>query len=114
MCCVPMSPTAAGPVEQEVPPPDAPGPASCSELFRCHLSLAIMDEFRQRVHLTGGSFNGQQGIAHLPPSVLRIAVRDGESTWTELYFYAEGATHVVDGEGSLPVMRFMARTDENA
>jgi hypothetical protein len=63
----------------------------------------------QMVRLEGGSFDGQNARAALPPRGFRVGARLGDEVWTELYLYANNRT-VDDPElGTLPVMQFQSR-----
>ena len=68
-----------------------------------------MKEDRQMVRLEGGSFDGRNFKARLPPHGLRLAVRKEDQQWSELYLYAMNGTAEDPELGTIPVMRFQSR-----
>ncbi len=68
-----------------------------------------MSEERQMVRLEDGSFDGRNFKARLPPQGLRLATRDEDHQWAELYLYADSRTAEDPELGTIPVMRFQSR-----
>ncbi len=67
----------------------------------------------QWVSLAGGSFDGQVARAPLPPGALRLYARTGDDQWSELYLYANGRVTDHPDYGTLLVMQFQERKEEN-
>jgi len=62
--------------------------------------------------LQGGSFGGQIAMAPDPPGALRLGVTDGSDHWSEVYLYASGQAAADPEGGTIPVMLFMKRVDD--
>jgi hypothetical protein len=66
-------------------------------------------EERQPVRLEGGSFDGYNARAPLPPRGFRVIAQRDEERWSELYLYANKRTAEDPELGTIPVMLFQSR-----